>query len=128
MFVSTTDVIEKYKDAIKHRKILRVKYQHKEDEKIVERRKAPMDYGTRNPQTYEINKDNLYMWCYDHVNKKTGEIEPTLHPVKDYLIISMEETGETFNENELVNEIFQKTDWDYRTKGFAFMPDRDWFQ
>ena len=128
MFLSTTNVIVKYSYAIRRKKILRIKYLCEKNGEIVEHKAAPMDYGTNNPKIRNINEDNLFIWCYDYVNDKTGKIEPILHPIKDYLIVSMEETEIKFNENELTDKIMQKTGLDYRTQGFAFLPDRKWFE
>jgi hypothetical protein len=128
MSISLTEMIVKCSYAIRRKKILLVKYLRKQNGEIIVRRQAPVDYGTTDPNTQNMEKDSIFMWCYDHIDEKTGKMNPTFHSVKDYLIVSMEETEATFDENELADKIFQKTGWDYRTRGFAFLPDRKWFR
>jgi hypothetical protein len=130
MFFLARDIVtERIKDAIISRKVLKVCYQHvSTDNEIVERKKAPFDIGTTNPRTYDSNRDNVYLFCYNHIDDKTGQEKEFVHPININHIVSIEETGETFNENELADIHQQNTGYNYRECEFSLLPDRDWFK
>ncbi|MGB3478758.1 MAG: hypothetical protein WBB67_06325, partial [bacterium] len=85
------------------------------------------DIGTTNPKTYEQNKDNIYMFCFDHRDERLNVIKPRVHPIKIDRVVEIKKTAEHFDENELANIHIQNTGYDYRTCRFALLPDRDWF-
>jgi hypothetical protein len=128
MYMSIDAVTAAIKHAIESRKILGVKYQRVQDGATVERRKAPFDIGTTNPKYIESHKDNVYMFCYDHVDEKTGMSKQIVHPVKIGKIISIVDTGKNFDENELADIHLHNTGYDYRICTFAFLPKRNWFR
>lgn len=128
MFLSRTEVQRIIENAIRDRKILKVRYQHVgEDQDIVTRTKAPFDIGTTNPKTYERNKNNLYMFCYDHRDEETGLSKPMVHPISILHVISISETGELFNPSELTDIHRRNTGFNYRTWRWAVVPDRNWY-
>ena len=128
MFLTREEVTKKIKNAIANKKIILVKYQHVSiDDEIVERRQAPFDIGTTNPKTHESNRDNIYNFCYDHIDRKSEIKNQIVHPINIYHIISIEETGENFDEKELANINLENTGYDYRNCEFAILPDRNWF-
>lgn len=129
MYLSIDEVKQVIEDATKNRKVLRVQYESKEHKGIVERKMAPFDIGTTSVRYVESYKDNLYMFCYDHIDDKTGQPLQRVHPIRIGKIISILETGEHFNENELA-DIHKRNDprqYDYRDCKFAFLPNRNWF-
>jgi len=86
MFLACTEVLRIIEDAIRHRKILKVTYQHAgDDQDIVTRTKAPFDIGSTNPKTYERNNNNLYTFCFNHKDSKTGLSKPMVHPSVSYV-------------------------------------------
>jgi len=128
MFLTKEEVMAKIEDAISNRKILKFTYQHiSVDNSIVEHLKAPFDLGTTNPKTYESNKDNAYLFCFDHTDEKSGQKNEIVHPISSTHIISIEETGRFFDENELADKHKQNTGYDYRQCKFALLPNRNWF-
>ena len=128
MFLTREEVTKKIEDAITNKKVLLIKYQHVAiDDKIVDRKQAPFDIGTTNPKTYESNKDNVYNFCYDHIDEETGTKKQMVHPINIYHIISIEETGENFDENELADINLENMGYDYRDCEFAILPNRNWF-
>ena len=128
MFLSKEDVIKKIEDAIINREILKFTYQHISiNNEIVERYKAPFDIGTTNPKTQESNKDNAYLFCFDHTDDKSGQKNEMVHAISSTHIISIEKTGRYFNENELANKHKENTGYDYRQCKFAILPNRNWF-
>ena len=127
MFMSVPEVTKIIEESILQREILHVRYQHVKDSEIVDRKMAPFDIGTTNPKTYEQNKDNIYMFCFDHKDEKLNIPKPMVHPIKIYRIVNMKDSGETFDENELADINLRNTGYDYRTCRFALLPDRDWF-
>lgn len=128
MFMSVTEVVLIIEAAILNREVLTVRYQHKDDKSVAERKMAPFDIGTTNPKYAEAHKDNAYMFCFDHRDEKTGISKPIVHPIKINLILEIVKTGEHFDENELADINLQNTGYDYRTCNFALLPDRDWFR
>lgn len=128
MYMNIDDVKVAIKDAIENRKIVQVKYQHVTDGIIVERKQAPFDIGTTNPKYIESHRDNIYMFCYDHIDSRTGVPKQMVHPIKMSKTISIIETGANFNENELADIHLQNTGYDYRNCTFAFLPNRNWFE
>ena len=127
MFISVPEVTKKIEESILQREILHVRYQHVKNSEIVDRKMAPFDIGTTNPKTYEQNKDNIYMFCFDHRDERLNVIKPRVHPIKIDRVVGVKKTGEHFDENELADIHMQNTGYDYRTCRFALLPDRDWF-
>lgn len=130
MFLPKQEAIEKITEAILAKKVLLVRYKHVAiDDHVVERRKAPFDIGTTNPKKIEAHKNNAYMFCCDHIDEKTGCKKPIVHSINIEHIISINETGEFFNENELADINFRNTNpsYDYRDCQFAVAPERNWF-
>ncbi len=130
MFLTRKQVLDIIEPAIIEKKILRVKYCHKDDlthPKIS--LKAPFDLGTSNPAYYERNKNNLYMFCYGHINDKTNMKEPIVHAISAEHIISIEDTGETFKPVELtdINRRNSKGNYDYRKCNWAIAKNRNWY-
>ena len=129
MFLQRNEVVQKIEEAIVNRKILSVKYQHvSEDDDIVDRKMAPFDVGTTNPKKVESNKDNVYLFCYDHIDKKNDIKKPIVHAINIKHILSIEETGENFDENELADINLKNIGYDYREYNFVILPDRGWFK
>jgi hypothetical protein len=127
MFLTREKVIEIISEAIFGKSILNVTYQHMGDQDVVTRKMAPFDIGTTNQRTIESNKNQLYSFCYDHKDKDSGVENPMVHPINIEHIISIEKTGETFDENELADTHMANSGYDYRKCLFAVMPDRNWF-
>lgn len=132
MYLTRQEVEQIMIEAIINREILMVQYRHVDKTgDIVTRKKAPFDIGSSNPN-YDIrnrNKDNVYMFCYDHIDKKTNMNKPFVHPINIDRIISIEKTGGIFDENELADINFKNCGFDYRANDFVFalLPNRNWF-
>lgn len=121
------DIIEK---AIYNKTILEITYDHTTDDvRRYSRKMAPFDIGTTNPKTYEWNKDNLYVFCYEHIDEKTGYNKPQVHAISSLRIINVVETEEHFDPFELadINKKSSKNNYDYRTCKWAIAPDRGWY-
>ena len=128
MFISKEEVKRIFEDAIINRKILKIKYQHISiDNEIVEHDKAPFDLGTTNPKTQESNKDNAYLFCFGHKND-FGREDEKVHPISSRHIISIEDTGRKFDENELAEINLKNTGYNYKQCEFALLPNRNWFK
>lgn len=127
MFISREDAEETIKQAIYERKKLKVTYQHRGDGAIVTRTKAPFDIGSTNPRTYHKYRDCAFMFCYEHIDERTGENKPMVHAVNITQIISITESGETFDPNELTDINQRNTNYDYHECGWAVAQDRNWY-
>lgn len=128
-FIKREEVVEIVEKAITNKETLIITYQHTGgDQDTVTRRKAPFDIGTTNPLKVESNKNNLYAFCYDHLDKEMGLSKPMVHPINIEHIVSIEKDGETFDENELANIHMSNTNYDYRTCEFHLLPERGWFK
>lgn len=128
MYMDVDDVVAIIVDAIKYRRILRVKYECARDGAVVEKNKAPFDIGSTNPKYAETHKHSAYMFCYDHVDERSGRTKPVVHPIRIDRVISITATGATFDENELADINQKNIGHDYRTYNFAVLPERDWFK
>lgn len=71
-------------------------YQHTSDKEIVSHKIAPFDIGTTNPETYERNKNNVYAYCYDHVDEN-GQIDPKVFAFNINIFILISENSQTFD-------------------------------
>jgi hypothetical protein len=115
-------------EAILEKKILIVTY-HRVNDTITNRirTKAPFDLGTTNPKYYERNKNNLYMFCYEHVDEKTGYKKPMVHGISALHILDIKDSGKNFDPIELSKIHYNNTNYDYRTCNFALVPNRNWY-
>ena len=128
-FLTRENAIEMVKSAILERKTLQITYQHMgKDKDVVSRKMAPIDLGTTNIQTMESNKNNLYCFCYDHIDKETGVSKPMVHPINIEHIVSIEDAGESFDENTIAEINEDNTGYNYRNCQFAIVPERSWFK
>lgn len=129
MFLSQSEVIRIIEDAIINKKILKVKYQHtSSDNEIITSIKAPFDLGTTNTKTYYRNKDNLYMFCFNHIDEKTKQKLPIVHPISSLHIMSIAETGQKFDPIELTDINKANNKYDYRTCKWSLIPNRNWYK
>ena len=127
MFMPRNEVQRVVEQAIRERKVLTIAYQHVAlDGNVVTRRQAPFDIGTTNPKTSFQNRDNLYMFCYDHVDPKTGLHKPMVHAININHVASLSILEEVFNPAELMDIHMRNTGFNYRTWRWAILPNRDW--
>lgn len=77
---------------------------------------------------YQRNKDMLYAFCYEHIDKKTNRHKPIVHGINALRILSIEDTEEEFNPIELNNINKSNTGFDYSTWHWALLPDRKWLK
>jgi hypothetical protein len=128
IYLSRDTVREIVADAIIKKLILCIKYQHLwGNNDIVIKEKAPFDLGTTNPKTYQKNKDILYAYCFQHHDEKTGQLNPIVHGINALCIISIEDTGKTFDPIELTKINFKNNNYDYRQCRWALVPNRKWY-
>ena len=128
MFLSRYEVQRIVEQAIRERKILRITYQHGDkDQQVAARTMAPFDIGTTNLTTYEQNRDNVYMFCFEHVDKKTGLKKPIVHAVNINHVMSASDTGQQFDPVDLTEINKRNTGYDYRRCRWAIVRDRDWY-
>lgn len=130
MFMSPSRVLAIFEDAIRNRRILKVRYQHMSGEReIVERTMAPFDRGTKRP-------DLIYLFCYEHTDEKTGRHAPQVHPIGLNYVVSMTDIpGRHFDERELtlINRENTKSHFDYYSewhllRKWGIARDRDWYR
>ena len=126
--LSANQVIDIVSDAIKHRHILSVRYQHTEDQMVVVHRLAPFDIGSTNPKNIQRFADNLYAYSFTRIDRKTNVPDPRVATFNINFFIEMAPTGETFDETDLCLKNLHATKYDYRTCQFALLPNRSWFQ
>lgn len=128
MYLTKTQVVKSIENAIYNRIVLEITYDHTQDNTRRNKRKiAPFDLGTTNKKTYERNKDNLYIFCYEHFDKKTNSKKPQVHPISSLHIIEIVETEELFDPIELTNINYRNTKYDYRNCIWAIAKDRMWY-
>jgi hypothetical protein len=113
-------------DAIYNKKILRIKYQNAKDEINVSL-KAPFDIGTTTTENIDKFKNNLYAFCINHKDSKTGLLKPMVHPISALRILSIEDTGEIFDEEKLTTVNLINSKYNYKTCKWAIAKDRKWF-
>lgn len=119
------NIIEK---AIKNCTILKITYDHTSDNiRRILRKMAPFDLGTSNQKTYERNKDNLYVFCYEHIDKETGMKKPLVHPISSLHIVEIIETEVSFDPLELTKIHLTNGKYDYRSCKWAIAIDRKWY-
>jgi len=113
-------------DAIYNKKILKIKYRNAKDETNVSL-KAPFDLGTTTPENIDKFKNNLYAFCIKHKDLKTGLLKPIVHPISAARILSIEDTGDIFDEVELTAVNFRNSNYNYKTCKWAIAKDRGWY-
>lgn len=128
MYLKMTEIKPIIENAILEKKILIVTY-HRMNDLFTKRvrTKAPFDLGTTNPKFFERNKNNLYMYCYEHVDEKTNLKKPMVHGISALHIISIEDAGKNFDPIELTRIHYRNTGYDYRTCNFALAQKRNWY-
>ncbi len=128
MFISKIEVIETVKKAIQNRTVLFVRYEHTKDAERVEHKIAPFDIGSSNPnpKVKERNSENLYAYSYTHKDANNF-LNPKVCAFNINYFLEIQETNETFDENELANLNLQVTKYDYRNCNFALLSNRNWF-
>ncbi len=112
--------------AIYARQVLQVFYQHTTDKQIVQHKIAPFDIGTSNPKTASRNKDNVYAYCYDHLDRD-GLPDPKVVAFNIDSFLEIRPTSEYFDPTDLARRHLERTGFDYRSYRFAVAQDRDWF-
>jgi len=127
MFISKNAVIPIIEQAVENRVVLYVRYKHTTDGEIVEHKIAPFDVGSSNPKNRERFADNLYAYSYTHKNDGNFP-NPKVCAFNINNFLDIQETGEFFDENELVKLNLQTTKYDYRNCNFALLPNRSWFR
>lgn len=128
MFISkyeATSIIEK---AIENRIVLFVSYEHTKDGERVQHKIAPFDIGSSNPnpKVRERNSENLYAYSYTHRDNNNFP-NPKVCAFNINNFLGIQETNETFDENELADLNLKATKYDYRNCNFALLPNRNWF-
>lgn len=128
-FLSRQQVSRTVEDAIAGRKVLTVRYQHKEDGEVVAHRIAPFDIGSTNPnpKIRERSRNNLYAYSFTHLDDKTNRPDPKVCAFNIERFIQMEATGDSFDEADLAIKNLRATGYDYRNCRFAILPNRNWF-
>lgn len=120
-------VISLVAESIKERHILQVIYRHTSDGERVTHNIAPFDIGSTNPRTRARYEETLWAYSYTHIDDKTSRLDPKVCAFNINNFISIDSTGEKFDENDLARRNHLRTGYDYRGCNFALMPDRDWF-
>lgn len=127
MFMPRLEVQRIIEQAIREKKLLIITYQHVAvDGSTVTRKQAPFDIGTTNPKTSFQNRDNLYVFCCEHIDTKSGMRRPMVHPININHIVAISTTDESFSPAELMDENMRNTGFNYRTWRWAIVPDRGW--
>lgn len=130
MYLTKSQVKSIVEKAIYNKTILEITYDHTTDDiRRFSRNIAPFDLGTSNPKYFERNKDNLYVFCYDHIDEKTNTKKPHVHAISSLHIINLKETDDHFDPVELtdINKKNSKYNYDYRTCKWAIAIDRKWY-
>lgn len=125
-FLFKRTVAQLIEKAILNREVLSVTYQHKGDGEIVSHVIAPFDIGTTNPKTRDRFKDNLYAYSYTHLDEAKRS-NPKVCVFNVECFISIEPSGEIFDEVDLAAKNLSATNYDYRSCRFALLPNRNWF-
>lgn len=113
-------------DAIKGRKILEMVYQHTSDGETVDHEIAPFDIGSTNQQRKKQFAEMLFAYSYTHVDKE-GKKNPKACAFKVPNIISLDDSGRTFDPIQVTDMNKKATGYDYRDCEFAMLPNRDWY-
>lgn len=128
MYLLRNQVKKIVEKSIIERIILEITYDHTSDKpRSYSKRMAPFDFGTSNPKYYEKNKDNLYVFCFDHKDDITFLKIPHVHPISSLHIINILETDENFDPIEVTNIHFMNKKYDYRMCKWAIVPERNWY-
>ncbi len=129
MFISKYEVTRIVEKAIESRTILLVDYEHTKTGEKVQHKIAPFDVGSSNanPKIRERNSENLYAYSYTHRDNDNFP-NPKVCAFNINNFFGLQETDESFDENELSDLNLQVTKYDYRNCNFALLPNRNWFQ
>ena len=126
MFLNPSIIYDTVVKAIYGRSVLAITYQHTSDGEVVHHKIAPFDIGTTNPRTYEQNKDKIYAYCFDHLERNNIP-DPKVIAFNMNNFVSIQSSGETFDPIDLTDKNKQKTGYDYRNCNFAVAKGRNWY-
>ena len=128
-FLIRSEVEEIITKAIYEKKWIQIKYVTVGTQELKERKKAPFDLGSGNPDIKyrERNKDMLYLYCFDHFDAKKGIIVPQVHPHSALQVVSINILDECFDPVKLTDQNLLNTKYDYRKCRWAIACDRNWY-
>lgn len=127
MFLSRSVIQSIIEEAIYLKKLIEIEYYTKGNPILKKRIKAPFDLGTSNPKYYEKNKNQLYLFCFDHKDEKTGLTKPFVHGHDAFGVLKLKILDECFNPEELRLINIRNAHYDYKLCNWAIAKNRNWF-